>query len=340
MEYNRGNYPRALQLAQETYRIARASGNIRGELVGIRLQALCCLFLGHFKHCLKLLDDGTKVVVRAGVQGGKMDSIPMNIKAELYQVKTEYSDARRIQETILHKTSAMLSPLDHGYALANIAFLDIATGITAEIVYRNLNAAIRAFQSGHSSRGICWCDLYHADLRLCKGDATGARVEYLRIFADTRDRDNEIAFYCLAKLADPTNPVHADTESMRWAVVFLAFALRPPVRSPLMLHQALRRLGDALVGQGANDTALNILEVALEGFTLMDVHQSRAECKRTMGDVYLQRGDSCRAREMWEAARPLFQRSEQKKEVAKIDEKLQTLSVAQKLESIPQVQAV
>jgi predicted negative regulator of RcsB-dependent stress response len=102
----------------------------------------------------------------------------------------------------------------------------------------------------------------------------------------------------------------------------------------------LRRLGDALVGQGANDTALNILEVALEGFTLMDVHQSRAECKRTMGDVYLQRGDSCRAREMWEAARPLFQRSEQKKEVAKIDEKLQTLSVAQKLESIPQVQAV
>jgi hypothetical protein len=41
---------------------------------------------------------------------------------------------------------------------------------------------------------------------------------------------------------------------------------------------------------------------------------------------------------MWEAARPLFERSEQK-EVAKIDEMLEMLRVVQKLESIPKVQA-
>jgi hypothetical protein len=105
-----------------------------------------------------------------------------------------------------------------------------------------------------------------------------------------------------------------------------------------MVHRALRHIGDALVGQGAEKTGLNVLTVALEGFTQMDEHQSRAECMRTIGDVYARHGDLSRAREKWEAARPLFERSEQKKKVAKIDEKLQTLGVVQKLETIPKVQ--
>jgi uncharacterized protein HemY len=82
--------------------------------------------------------------------------------------------------------------------------------------------------------------------------------------------------------------------------------------------------------------ALSILMVALEGFTQMDVHQSRAECMNTIGKLYVRRGDVGRAREMWEAAQLLFQRSEQQKEVAKIDEKLQRLSIAQKLDEISQ----
>jgi predicted negative regulator of RcsB-dependent stress response len=69
----------------------------------------------------------------------------------------------------------------------------------------------------------------------------------------------------------------------------------------------------------------------------MDVHQSRAECMRTMGDVYVQRGDLCRAKQMWESARPLFERSEQKKEVARVDEKLQTLGVTQKSHDISKI---
>jgi hypothetical protein len=41
---------------------------------------------------------------------------------------------------------------------------------------------------------------------------------------------------------------------------------------------------------------------------------------------------------MWEAARPLFERSEQKKQVSGIEERLQTLGVAQTLGEIPQVE--
>jgi tetratricopeptide (TPR) repeat protein len=338
IEWYRGNYSKGLQLAKEICRIACALGNIGGELNGIRLQALCYSFLGNFKQSLELLDEGKELIVRVGVQGGRMESFLMNLEATLYQDKTEYSDARRIQEAILHQTSAVLSPMEHAYALVNIANLDIVTGASADIVVRNLEAGRTLFRNGQDPRGVFLCDCIHADLRLREGDAMGARLEYIRLFSAAWDCDNELARYCVAKLADPTEPVHTEMESARWAVVFFAFALRSQVRSALTVHQALRCLGDMLVGQGRDDTALTILTVALDGFTQMDVHQSRAECMRTMGDVYVRRGDLSKAREMWEAARPLFECSEQKKEVARIDERLQTLGIAQKFEAPPKAE--
>ncbi|KAJ7808441.1 hypothetical protein B0H14DRAFT_1516155 [Mycena olivaceomarginata] len=337
IQLNRGNYSEALQLAQEAYRMARVLGNIGNELNGIRLQAQCYSLLGHLNRSMQFVDDGKDLVVRAGLQGGQMENLLMNIEAHVHQVKTEYSEARHIQEAILHQTSAVLSTVMHASALLNIAFLDVVTGISADAVSRNLNAAMTLFQNARVPRGISLCQHCHADLLLREGDKMTARDEYMRLLATARGSDDEIACYCLARLADPANPVHADTECGRWAVVFLAYTLRPQVRSQLMVHQALRCLGDVLVGQGVNDTALSVLSLALEGFTQMDVHQSRAECMRTMGDVYLRRGDLFRVREMWEVSRLLFERSEQQKEVAKIDKKLQKLSVAQKLETIPQV---
>ncbi|KAF7344740.1 NB-ARC domain-containing protein [Mycena venus] len=330
IEWHRGNYSRGLQLAQQIYRVACASGNVRGELNGIRLQAVCCFSLGDFKHAMKWVDTGKEVVVRAGLQGGQMEYQLMDIKASVYERKTEYSSARGIQEAILHRTSAVLSHLNHAYTLINIASLDVSTGASADLVSRNLNAGATSFRNAQYLRGISFCELYDADLRHREGDLTGARDEYIRLFAAAWDTEDEIVCLCLAKLADPTNPVHTETESARWAVIFLAFALCPTVRSLLTVHQALRRLGDVLVRQGEEDTALNVLTVALDGFTRMDIHQSRAECMRTMGDVYVRRGDVCMAREMWEAARPLFERSEQKKSLVGINERLQMLGVAQK----------
>ncbi|KAJ7863626.1 hypothetical protein B0H14DRAFT_2737770, partial [Mycena olivaceomarginata] len=232
MEYDRGNYSRALQMAQEVYRIARTSGNTRDELNGIRVQAACYSWMGDFNHCMKVLDEGKELVVQAGLQGGQMQTMLMSIEAFVYELKTDYSHARHIQEAILHQTSAVLCPVDHAYALANISFLQIVTGDSADVVSRNLDAAIMAFRTGNNPHGIVNCELYRADLRLREGDTTGAKVEYLRLFASLRD--NQIACLCLAKLADPTNTVHTDTvECGRWAVVFLAYALRPLVRSRL-----------------------------------------------------------------------------------------------------------
>jgi hypothetical protein len=298
---------------------------------------MCYLGLGDFSRCIQLLENGKELVVRAGVQGGQMECFLLNIEAVAYQLKTEYSDARRIQEAILNQTSAVLSPVEHAYALTNIACCDIVTGARADVVSRNLNAAAIAFRNANYQRGISACEVHQADLFLREGHTVRARAEYMRLFSGARSADTELACLCLVKLADSTYPVHHDAEVARCAMVFLAFTMCVLGRNRLATHQALRCLGDVLVRQGAEDTGLSVLIVALDGFTQMDVHQGKAECMRTIGDVYVQRGDFCRAREMWEAARPLFERSEQKKEVSRIDEKLQTLAVAQKLHNIPKV---
>ncbi|KAJ7824228.1 hypothetical protein B0H14DRAFT_2597361 [Mycena olivaceomarginata] len=54
----------------------------------------------------------------------------------------------------------------------------------------------------------------------------------------------------------------------------------------------------------------------------MDVHRSRAECMIRLGDIASRRGDLLKAVELWESARPLFERSSRVKEVQYVDGRL------------------
>ncbi|KAJ7796681.1 hypothetical protein B0H14DRAFT_3157858 [Mycena olivaceomarginata] len=269
IEWARGQYSKSLELAQKAYKIAVTTGDVRREFRAVRRQAMCYCALGDLKRSAQCISTVKDLVVRAGMQGGEYETLVMEFEANLYQVKTEYVEARHVHELVVRQTSAILSPVSYAYALVNIALLDIVTGVDADAVSRNLSAATTTFQNVPWLRGISACELVQAEFMLREGDA------------------------------------------------------------------ALRRLGDVLVRQGADDSGMSTLEVALEGFTRMDVHRSRAECMRTIGDICLRRGDLCRAGELWTAARPLFERSEQIKDVAEIDKRLQTLCAAQALQGFP-----
>ncbi|KAJ7031849.1 hypothetical protein C8F04DRAFT_1262490 [Mycena alexandri] len=54
----------------------------------------------------------------------------------------------------------------------------------------------------------------------------------------------------------------------------------------------------------------------------MDVHRSRAECMIRLGDISEKNGDLLNALELWEMARPLFERSSQTKQIQAIDERM------------------
>jgi len=90
----------------------------------------------------------------------------------------------------------------------------------------------------------------------------------------------------------------------------------------IALHKALRCLGDFFVSEGDVYTAHNLFVVALDGFTYMDIHRSRADCMLRLGDIAQNGGDLVKAVEFWKEARPLFERSSQAKDILKIDNRL------------------
>jgi hypothetical protein len=75
--------------------------------------------------------------------------------------------------------------------------------------------------------------------------------------------------------------------------------------------------------------AQNLWIAALEGFTYMDVHRSRAQCMLRLGDLADKRGELSTAIEFWKSARPLFEKSSQAKDMAQIDLRLTAVKEAQ-----------
>ncbi|KAJ7486918.1 hypothetical protein FB451DRAFT_1168295 [Mycena latifolia] len=88
------------------------------------------------------------------------------------------------------------------------------------------------------------------------------------------------------------------------------------------IHKALQFLGDVFLADDDQQTAVSLLTVALDGFTKMDVHRSRAECMLQLGNISKMHRDLPKALELWKTTRPLFERSSQAKQVAHIDELL------------------
>ncbi|KAJ7768488.1 hypothetical protein B0H16DRAFT_1716481 [Mycena metata] len=73
-------------------------------------------------------------------------------------------------------------------------------------------------------------------------------------------------------------------------------------------------------------SAVSLFTVAMDGFTYMDVHRSRAECMIRLGDMAKKNGDLLKALELWETAKPLFERSSQAKRAQDIDERVGGIS--------------
>jgi hypothetical protein len=109
-----------------------------------------------------------------------------------------------------------------------------------------------------------------------------------------------------------------------WTTVFLVHSLKR--KEKLGIYKALQFLGDIFLSQNDEHTAASLFTVALEGFTKMDVHRSRAECMLRFGDISMGHGDLLNAVEFWERARPLFEFSSQTKQVQNINERLVGIS--------------
>ncbi|KAJ7234115.1 hypothetical protein C8J57DRAFT_1575548 [Mycena rebaudengoi] len=138
------------------------------------------------------------------------------------------------------------------------------------------------------------------------------------------------------RLGDLSTGMNDIPTTLRWAVILLGQVVKS--KDKLQTTQAFRCLGQILAAEGDNKTALTLFTVALDGFTFMDVHRWRADCMVQIADILNNHGEAMKAVELWNAARPLFERSSQMKDMVNIDAKLAKVDSAVLAEYAEQLQ--
>ncbi|KAF8215040.1 hypothetical protein K438DRAFT_1749140 [Mycena galopus ATCC 62051] len=192
-EFSIGNLLKGMELSHEIYKIGVAAGNILWEANGLKCQAIFHMGLGTFKHGLKLVNKVKAVIVQAGMEGEHSEGTLMMLEALIYEQKSEYAEARDIQEILLQKKPAVLEPVYHA-------------------------------QSCQYKSGISICEVFRADLQLREGDKLGACAEYIRLFASLQSMNG---------LADPilARSSTRNTLMMHLALMCLGGALAQQCRN-------------------------------------------------------------------------------------------------------------
>jgi hypothetical protein len=244
-----------------------------------------------------------------------------NQEAEIHLLKTEYLESRHVHIS----NSARVNPTTYLAILANlnIATIDTLTGLVdSKLIHRNLDTCrlhIQRLQGWIQTSLSLLGDIIFTDLCLRDRDHTTAIVLLAQTFT-SQDILMDVALGCLERLADLSNEMSNVKTTMTWAGILLTLALKS--KSKLGIMKAFRCLGQIFVAQGDDETALSLFKVALDGLSFMDVHHWRADCIVHIADICACKGEILKSVELWKAARPLFQRSSQAKDVIRINRKL------------------
>ncbi|KAJ7321678.1 hypothetical protein DFH08DRAFT_818541 [Mycena albidolilacea] len=174
-------------------------------------------------------------------------------------------------------------------------------------VQQNIDLARSIFPAG--AEIAIACDFILGDLYLREQDLVAAQLLFAKCLQSSSHTD--VKSFCLERLGNAS----------QWSVDYsMVYSLK--CKKTLQVHKGLQFFGDVFLHQKDEDTAISLFTVALEGFTFMDVHCSRAECMAKLGDISNSHGNLLKAVELWTTARPLFERSSQAQKVQFVDEKL------------------
>ncbi|KAF8143641.1 hypothetical protein K438DRAFT_1783581 [Mycena galopus ATCC 62051] len=304
-------HARAAQHSTDMYDKARAN----------RLGAVCSRCLGKYQDSAVQLSNARELLRTCGRSTAFLAQIITLEQGTIHSSKSEYAQARNIFTRLFAATSFDDKPLLYAHALLDIARIDIAIGAPTKDVLHNLGTAHAIFSSSANfhSLAITDCEIVKATVELRKENFGAAKVRFQQCLNSVWGTNREIQCSCLEHLANiKAWPV---TENQyTWPTIYLSSACNS--KQKLDLHQALLYLGDVFLTENDEDTAASMYQVALEGFTSMDVHRSRAQCMLRLGELANNHGRASEAVALWKSARPLFERSSQAKDVAEIDAKI------------------
>ncbi|KAJ7266710.1 hypothetical protein C8J57DRAFT_1617923 [Mycena rebaudengoi] len=311
----------ALTHAEDAYRYAEHVGHIYGQAWSLQRQAKSHIYLANYWHAQCLLQKSRHILATLGQQQSGLNLSILSLQAEIHLMKSEYLESRKLQVAIA--SSCQATSYYGILAKLSMAIIDITTGADSKIIYQNLDMTqshMRALYGYNGRYMSLLADYVAAQLCLRDGALGTANAMFEKCFALSLDIGTELALLCLEKLGDLSTGMNDIPTTLQWTGMFLALALK--CKDKFQTMQAFRCLGHIFSAEGDDETALNLFNVALDGFTFMDVHHWRADCMVQIGDILNNRGEVIRAIEWWKTARPLFERSSQMKYIIKIDTKI------------------
>ncbi|KAJ7499999.1 hypothetical protein FB451DRAFT_1358984 [Mycena latifolia] len=321
LEYAIGDYHGAYMHSCQAQQTAQLAGNLYQEAIALDNQCGMHQYLGNYQIATFLWQKARHLLKLYGMDGGSINYQIMISEANAYCSRSEYTEARSIHIKVIQNTSARKDPYNYAMSLLNIAQIDVIIGTTEREVHLNLDKSKTILSSMQSIVSMGYCDIVLADLNLREKKKNAAKIVFQQFLRLSWGKDDYTVAYCLERLADVSRWTSADFNwPYTWSIIYLAYAKKTHQKLPM--HKAICFLGDIFILEGNEATAHSLFEVALETFTQMDIHHSRADCMLRLGDIANKRGHVSKAVELWSAARPLFERSLQATDVARIDTRL------------------
>ncbi|KAJ6510989.1 hypothetical protein C8R45DRAFT_1068835 [Mycena sanguinolenta] len=319
-----GDYSNSQVYAKKAQQLAESPLDLRSALF---LHAQCDAHLGNYNKSMTQFQKAREISEVCGMSGDLLDQNIRFIEADIHTLKSEYAQARNILNDVIQTISVDYHPQVYAIVLCSTAHIDIQSGSVPQTIWKDLDRATELYDSLDSFVGIIKCKIIRAEMerRECKFDL--AYLKFRECLHFTLGRHADIESSCLEQLANikawPTT-----TAPLTWPIIYLGFAYK--AKEKLALHKALLFLGDVFKLESDEITAFNLYNVALAGFTQMDVHQSRAQCMMHLGDLAHKQGNTSEAIIHWNAAQPLFECSLQVMDVAQIDSRLAAVEEARK----------
>ncbi|KAJ7063814.1 hypothetical protein C8F01DRAFT_1054719 [Mycena amicta] len=321
--FSQGDFVGAMENFQEALKLAQSMGDSYGEAQALTQLGMCNGSLGNFSKAGEQHIGSRELLRRIGMEGGVIDLVAENFQGEVHLLRTEYLEAKRINEHVARSRPAgHLPTAQTAFAHINIAMCAVGMGAEAVDVRQSVDLAKEQFNIiKFITVGHALCNMMYADAYLLDGNPAQARALFQSAYLEMRGRLDEGASYCLERLTDRTNAMLFDDTMLRWAGIFLASSFKS--KNQLAVMKALRSFGDILLENFEDSaSALAVFEVAGSGFAKLGVHRWQAECMVRVAGILEARGELVQAVTLLREARLPFEKSYQGKQIESLDRKI------------------
>ncbi|KAJ7899920.1 P-loop containing nucleoside triphosphate hydrolase protein [Mycena leptocephala] len=220
IERNIGDYSAAQVHAKEAQQLAIISADLYREALALNIEATCCYTLGNYTKAMSLCIRARNLLVLCGMSHGSLNHGIMATQAEVHRLKSEYVEARSIHISILEETTIQ-DPYTYGWALLNVAEIDVMIGAPKDDVQRNCGRARKMLDP--------------SDFYLREGNSLAAKTILAGCLKVTLEC-SQVQTYCLERLGDSS--CWGDLDGMSsWTFIYLVNSLK--TKEKLGIYKAL-----------------------------------------------------------------------------------------------------